>query len=62
MNAEVQHFLTDVKNGINKLDLQLLKNKIDYDETLKSISQIQKSISNIKNIVKVKQCFEELNK
>ena len=41
------------------LDLNLLSNNLNYDETMKTIGLITKSISQIKNIVKIKKDLEK---
>ena len=62
MNQELQHFLTDVKNTLSTLDFQLMANNLNYEETTKTISSIQKAITNIKNIVKMKKDLDDSSK
>ena len=58
MTNELQHFTTEMKNSVNALELNTLKQKLDYDEIFKQIKTIEKSLRNVKSLVK---CFRDID-
>ena len=58
MTNELQHFTTEMKNSVNALELNTLKQKLDYEEIFKQIKTIEKSLRNVKSLVK---CFRDID-
>ena len=62
MSVEIHLLLTELKTRLSQLDLQLMKNKIDYDEAQKIIIQIQKASLHIKNLMRILHDLGEIHK